>query len=333
MPSEIMTRLQQVRLFAKLDREDLREMARLVREKTYSAGETICRQGQPGHSLYIIKSGQVRVLSVDPQGVEQEVKRLDPGSYFGETSLLLGEPRDATIEAITDVVFLTLHRDDLAPLLQSRPGLIKSFQMRPAVAEKYHARRAHFKWQEEGETVVVSQHRHDVMLLRNILLPTFIFMLALAACIYWYQEVRSPLPVLIGAFLWIVIVLLVVYLFLDHRDDIYVVTDKRVVLREHKPMGRESRVEAPLRTIQDIQETQVGLLAQIFDFGDLIIETAGEKGHVSFREIPDPEDVREIIFEQIRRLQTGAKIREREAIREDMRRYFEPHFLPGVTPI
>jgi hypothetical protein len=61
----------------------------------------------------------------------------------------------------------------------------------------------------------------------------------------------------------------------------------------------------------------------MFDFGDLIIETAGERGHVAFREIPDPEGVREIIFEQIRRLQAGAKASERAAIRGEMRRYFE----------
>jgi len=126
--------------------------------------------------------------------------------------------------------------------------------------------------------------------------------------------------------------LFMLYLALDHRDERYIVTNKRVVRREHVPLGRESLVTAPLRTIQDIQELQVGLLSQWFDFGDLIIETAGEKAHVAFREIPDPEGVREIIFEQIRRSQADAKAGEREAIRVEMRRYFDTQSMQKKAP-
>jgi hypothetical protein len=64
----------------------------------------------------------------------------------------------------------------------------------------------------------------------------------------------------------------------------------------------------------------------LFNFGDLIIETAGERGHVAFRDVSDPAGTRGAIFEQIRRVQAGARAEERAAIRGDLRRYF------GVQP-
>ncbi len=329
MPSKMMQKIQQIPLFADLRRDDLRDVSRLAKEKSFSAGEVICQQGQPGHSIYLVTSGQLRVLYVDPMGIQREVKRMRAGDSFGETSLLLGEPRDATIQAITDTTLVTIHKDDFDRLLERNPDLFKSLTMRPDVEVKYRSRRFRFKWQDEDEIIVISKHRHDAVMVRNIALPVFVFLVTALTCWYWYRQTQNWAPLIVGSLLGLILLLLIAYLVADHRDERYIVTNKRVVRRDRRPMGREIRVDAPLRTIQDIQESQVGILTQLFDFGDLIIETAGERGHVAFREIPDPEGVREIIFEQIRRLQASAKVREREAIQQDMQRYFEPQWLPA----
>ncbi len=322
MSKELMKRLQQIPLFAELSRDDIKAVARLVKRRRYEAGEVVCRQGQPGHSIYIVESGQLRILHIDPQGVEQEIGRLGPGDYFGETSLLLGEPRDATVEAIQSATLLSLSRDEFEPLLDERPAMRKKLQMRHDVARKYRARRSRFKWLDPDEAVIASEHRHNAILIRSIIIPCFALLVVIIGCAYWRSISEATLPLFAGLLLGFVLSLFILYLIIDHRDEIYIVTNKRVVRRQRTPLGRESRVDAPLRTIQDIQESQIGLLAQLYNFGDLIIETAGERGHVAFREIPDPEEVREIIFEQIHRLQAGAKVAEREAIREDLRRYF-----------
>ena len=323
MPSNLVKQLRQIPLFAKLGRDDMRAVAKLAKRREYKANEMVCRQGQPGHSTYIVESGELRVLYVNPQGVEQAVSKLGPGDYFGETSLLLGEPRDATVEAAQDTTLLYVSKDEFDQLLDERPAMRKDLQMRRDVAQKYRAQQSHFKWQDEDEVVLVCKHRHNVVLLRSLLVPAFVLMVILVGCIYWARAAHTAVPLIGGGGLSAVLLVFILYLVMDHRDERYIVTNKRVVRREHNPLGRESRADAPLRTIQDIQESQVGLLSQLYDFGDLIIETAGERGHVAFREIPGPEGVREIIFEQIRRSQAGAKANERTAIREDMRRYFD----------
>jgi uncharacterized membrane protein YdbT with pleckstrin-like domain len=305
MPNNLVKQLKQVPLFAGLSRDDLRAVAKLVKRAHYPPGREISRQGQIG---------------------------LTPGDHFGETSLLLGEPLDATVEIVQETDLLYLNKDDFDRLLEERPAMLKALRMRSDVEEKHRVRSVHFKWQDPDEVVIVSRHRHDVMLIRNIIVPCFALLVVLLGCIYLYRRFEASLILVVGALLALFLLLFTLYLFLDHRDEIYIVTNKRVVRRQHTPLGRESRVDAPLRAVQDIQESQVGLLAQLYNFGDLIIETAGERGHVAFREILDPEGIREIIFEQIHRLQAGAKAEERAAIRDDMQRYFDIQFKEEEEP-
>jgi membrane protein YdbS with pleckstrin-like domain len=334
MPSELVQRLRKIPLFAHLGRDDIKAVSRLVKREQYPAGHVLGRQGEMGRTAYIIESGEVLFKQVDAHGVEREIGKIGAGVYFGETSLLLGEPRDATAVVAQDATLLCISKDDLDTLLARHSEMLKVLNMRSDVAQKHHAQHVDFKWLDEGERVLVCQHRHNVILLRSIIVPMFVILIVLIGTIYWYRTDQTMVPIIVGGAVIVVLLVFTLYLVMDHRDERYIVTNKRVVRRDHTPLGRESRVDAPLHTIQDIQESQVGLLTQLYNFGDLIIETAGERGHVAFREVPDPEGVREIIFEQIRRSQSGAKVAERAAIRQDMRRYFETQTVTGsaATP-
>jgi len=332
MPNNLVKQLRQIKLFAKLGRDDMRALIKLVEPREYKAGDEVCHQGDEGHSLYLVQSGELRVLYVNPQGIEQLVRTLGPGGYFGETSLLLGEPRDATVEATQDSVLLSISKDEFDQLLKERPEMFRTLQVRPEVLQKYYARQHRFDWQDEGEVVFVCERRHYIILVRNLIVPVILLLLALGGSIFLTTIAGPWIPLVGGGGLIAALLVFIAYLIMDHRDERYVVTNKRVVRREHTPLGRESRVVAPLRTIQDIQESQVGLLTQWFDFGDLIIETAGERGHLAFREIPNPERVREIIFVQIRRSQAVAKASEREAIHEYMQHHFETQITEREAP-
>jgi len=320
MPNDLAKQLKQIPLFAQLNRDDLKAVARLVQSDQYPAGSQVCHQGELGETAYFVESGQLSILYTNPQGIELEVGSLGPGAFVGETSLLLGEMRDATVTVVQDATLLYLNKDDFDQLLRERPWMLRYLQMRSDIARKRRAR--HFKWQGPDEIVLVSEHRHNAMLLPRLISPGFVFLVDLLGCGYWYLRAGSLLVLAIMAIPGLATFLFMLYLIMDHVDDIYIVTNKRVIRREQVPFRRESRVEAPLRNVQDIQESQSGLLAQVFDFGDLIIETAGERGHVAFREISRPSEVKSIIFEQIRRMQAGAKAEERAAIRDDMHQYF-----------
>ncbi len=334
MPN-VVNQLKQVPLFANLNKGDLKAVAQLVKRSRHPAGSEICRQGRLGNTAYLVESGELRVIHIDQQGRRQEVKRLGPGAFFGETSLLLGEPRDATVQVVQDATLLSLTRDDLEQLMHERPSVLEALDMRPEVKQKRTAH--HFKWQDPDEIIIVHLHKHNWVLIRHSIFPIFVLLVDLVGCGYWAYKSGGALALLVGALLALLPLGFILYLYLDHENDNYVVTNKRVVHEERVLIFREARAEAPLRAVQDIQESQVGLLAQIWDFGDLIIETAGERGHVVFREIPDPEGTRDAILKQINRVQAGSRAEELATLRDVVRRHFgipsvEEQVVASVEP-
>src|SRR5579864_9009862 len=74
----------------------------------YAAGETIFNYGDPGHALYIIRSGVVEIFIKNDQGEKIVLETSGPGDIFGEISLLDNGPRTAWVAAINDVEVLRL---------------------------------------------------------------------------------------------------------------------------------------------------------------------------------------------------------------------------------
>jgi uncharacterized membrane protein YdbT with pleckstrin-like domain len=329
--SDEMTRrlLKQTTLFAKLKRSDLNEVAKLVKRERYAAESVVCQQGDIGRTAYFVESGVLRVLHINPAGIEQEVAQLKAGDYFGETSLLVGEPRDATVEVVReitvqvarDAVLLSLTKDDFDQLIEKQPAILDVLQMRPDVEKKRYAPR--FKWLDPDEVVIVHTHKHKVVLISHLILPSFVLLATVIVCGYWYLKTEAPLALILGGALALFSLLFGVYLYLDHENDDYIVTNKRVVHEEREFLVRERRAEAPLRAVQDIQQVQEGVWSQLFDLGDLTIETAGERGTVVFRQIPNPAEVQEAIFEQMQRVQARARAEERATVRDVLRDHFD----------
>jgi CRP-like cAMP-binding protein len=73
----------------------------------YGAGETIVRQGEPGQSMFIVADGTVSVMLQ----AGQQVAQIEAGGYFGEMSLLTGDPRSATVVAAGDVTVIEISAD------------------------------------------------------------------------------------------------------------------------------------------------------------------------------------------------------------------------------
>jgi CRP/FNR family cyclic AMP-dependent transcriptional regulator len=68
-------------------------------------GTTVFRQGDPGGSVYVIRSGKVRVLK-ESAGRQRMVTTLGPGDFFGEMAVVTGRPRSATVEVVEDAELL-----------------------------------------------------------------------------------------------------------------------------------------------------------------------------------------------------------------------------------
>ncbi|HEY2434567.1 MAG TPA: mechanosensitive ion channel family protein [Vicinamibacterales bacterium] len=100
--------LTRIDLFAGMPPEFRRELALAAGSAVYGAGETVVRQGDPGQSMFVVAQGTVAVLIEETR---TEVARIEAGGYFGEMSLLTGDPRTATVLAVGDVEVIEIGAD------------------------------------------------------------------------------------------------------------------------------------------------------------------------------------------------------------------------------
>ncbi|MEA3345356.1 MAG: PH domain-containing protein, partial [Chloroflexota bacterium] len=110
---------------------------------------------------------------------------------------------------------------------------------------------------------------------------------------------------------------------LNWWNDLYVLTDERVVDVEKVPIIREERREARLDRIQDVRYDQPTIIYRIFDFGHVWLETAGGIGRFTFDYIPQPRMVQAEIFRRLEAFRQRAEQRQREALLELLERYHQ----------
>ncbi|MCH7485322.1 MAG: cyclic nucleotide-binding domain-containing protein, partial [Chloroflexi bacterium] len=113
--------LKRVPFLAALSGEDLRWLAKRVQRRKYSRGDMIFVKDDPGESMFIVEDGSVRIYVPGTQGADLTLAMMAPGEFFGDLSLLDGRPRSASAEASRKTTLLTLEREDLTELVESRP--------------------------------------------------------------------------------------------------------------------------------------------------------------------------------------------------------------------
>jgi small-conductance mechanosensitive channel/CRP-like cAMP-binding protein len=118
---EVRGLLDSVDFFKMLDEEDLATLRRRARYEIYAAGEKVCVQGEPGDTFYIIRKGRLEVTAKDAEGNIFLSAEMRAGQYFGEMALLTGEPRSATVAALSDAELLRLRKEDLRAIFKENP--------------------------------------------------------------------------------------------------------------------------------------------------------------------------------------------------------------------
>jgi uncharacterized membrane protein len=114
--------LADVELFEHVSDEDRARLAEFIDMRTLAAGETLFKTGEPGDSLYVVKSGEIELFIRDTAGQKILLAIASAGEVFGELALLDRGPRTATALALNDTELLELDRDDLLLLFQKSPN-------------------------------------------------------------------------------------------------------------------------------------------------------------------------------------------------------------------
>ena len=137
-------------LFAAFPRESLEEVLSSTSLRAYEEGDIIVTEGEPGSSLFLIVSGNVKVFTRSENGEHVRLAELGAGDFFGEVSLLTGKPRTATITARDHVLAIELTRAAIDSISTRHPEVTK-------VLEEFYERRA----QSTVETMIRRMREGD----------------------------------------------------------------------------------------------------------------------------------------------------------------------------
>lgn len=114
--------LAEVPFFELLDEQERALLAEQLDVVTFSAGQMVFNYGDPGDSLYVIRSGEVEAFFKDDTGERIVLERSGAGDFFGELSLLDSGSRTASVVVTKDLEALRVDRGDLNHFLQVRPA-------------------------------------------------------------------------------------------------------------------------------------------------------------------------------------------------------------------
>ncbi|MDD2190094.1 MAG: Crp/Fnr family transcriptional regulator [Eubacteriales bacterium] len=133
-----------VPIFNHLKDEQMIEITEAIQSASYRKGEIIYRAGDQSDSLYIVRSGRIRVYRLSESGKEQLVRFLSPGDFTGELALFGESVHEAYAEAVENTDICLIRRKDLQELLMRYPSIslkiLAEFSSRLEKSEKQTTR-------------------------------------------------------------------------------------------------------------------------------------------------------------------------------------------------
>lgn len=108
---------------ASLNPASLERVIKVGTRRTFGAGETLVRHGDPSDHVFAITSGVVKIEAVTPEGDRVTLAWRGPGDVVGELSAITGEGRSATVQAVLEVSARLIRNRDFTQLLQDDPSI------------------------------------------------------------------------------------------------------------------------------------------------------------------------------------------------------------------
>ncbi len=322
-------RLRATRLFSRLSDAELEALAAYLCWEYIAPHRPVVEQGRTSGMFLILDRGEAVARSINDQGQERPLDLMMPGRSFGETALLLKEPHDATVEAITPTFWLVLHSDDFKHFLEGHPEVRQKLDLRPDIQAKLQASGEIRTGQ--SESTVFRTRRHWWVLVNGIGLLAVFFVALLIGLIAGlrlhlgpaFEEVLAALALIaLGAIVWGVV---------DWGNDWLIITTRRIIHLEKVLLTSERMTAAPLERIQDVRITR-SLLGSLLGYGDLIVQTAATVGQIRFDHVGDPEGVKQRIWDQVTRVRAGARAEERERASETLEQRLGISLPPSRLP-
>ena len=135
----------------------------------------------------------------------------------------------------------------------------------------------------------------------------------------------------VGGFLLTIFGFVTLYRFADWLNDTYEVTSRAVIHTEKQLFFSQQRYEIPLQQIQNVN-IRVGVIGRYLGFGNVDIDTAAQRGQISFTSIPRPAYVQKLIQKASTQARSGLTIQRQQSIRQQIEDQLYPERLRPSLP-
>lgn len=154
-----------------------------------------------------------------------------------------------------------------------------------------------FPGQESDEQIFIFTRRHPLAFLPILAIIIIMLLLGLVLIGFIGPVIGYNGQILLGSAYILFMLLFTLLEFFNFYFDLYIVTDRRVVDIDQRRLFNRSISELLLDDVQDVGTDVKGLIATFFDFGTVMIQTAGSKPNFSFEQISHPKEVAAIILD------------------------------------
>ena len=201
--------------------------------------------------------------------------------------------------------------------------------------------RKRYAWRLD-ENGVVTYRKHYFILFREAAWPllTFIVLTLIWLLLTRLLATIGPQLGIAFAILFLIDLGWIIWEVEDWRNDTFQLTDRYVIDIDRKPFGfGESRKQAELANVQNVNADRPGLIPTLFNYGDVVIETAGATADITFEDVPNPSVIQSDVFrrrdtqQQAQRMAEGERRRKEYAVLLDVYKQAEEQGrLPRRTP-
>ncbi len=161
----------------------------------------------------------------------------------------------------------------------------------------------HLPNQRDNEKVVLFLRRHWFALLSIV--TAFLVLTILPGVIIWYfwdtvtiwleHPMIGPLFVIVSSIYFLSVWLFAFLEFTDYYLDTWIVTNERIINIEQEGLFNRIASELDLAAVQDTTAEIHGIIQTVFTYGQVYVQTAGERGRFHFKNIDNPEHVKELV--------------------------------------
>lgn len=316
---EAFAHLQALYFLEHLPPEQLELLAGICRRQRFVSGDDILKQGEQTTHFYIVDEGHVNLRHTDRGGFEKPVGSKGPGEYFGVKMFTTEEPSDYTFEAVDAAVLWVIARTDWDKLIEAHPELMENL---PELRAEYDRLTHGLEWLSPGEVIVLETRRHWWALILMMRVPLVLaLVLTIAFAIAYAFGATKTLPEVMytyGAVMF-VFVLWAVFRGLSWYEDMYIVTNKRVVSINRVFLSSDSRQDLAIDKIQSEKVNRGGPISVFLNISDLhITSSASDTAGVLFQEVGNVGRIQQAIENERLHVAERKRAMERERLRRQI---------------